>query len=119
MRGLQSLFTNLFPASVNSETERKGKKGAHLEQRDKAIACRYYYYIHIKRCRYDDGLMNLEKEFHITAGVITQRLASSTDFVKQLVALDEAKALTALKEEYPYYTWEPLKQPKKLLPKFK
>jgi len=103
LRGQQTLFTNIFPSSVKRDSDRKGTRNVFIEDRDIAIAHRYYYYIHIRRQRYDDTLVDLEKEFFITADVIGQRLTPYTDFLKELI--HKNTKLSALKRKYPHWTW--------------
>lgn len=74
-----------------------------LRQRGEALAARFYYHSHIKRLRYDDCLLNLEKEFFITNLYISQRLTARTELIKKLV--DKKANKRGLKKQYPHYDW--------------
>jgi hypothetical protein len=54
----------------------------HIDRRDDALAARFYFYHHIIRKRYDDILLELEKEFFLTPNVIIQRLAQRTEYMR-------------------------------------
>lgn len=103
MRGQQALYNSLFPSSITSEIENKGKRNVAIDDRDDAMACRYYYYVQIRRLRYDDCLVELYKEFFITPNVITQRLAKRTDLIKELIKTNAA--CSDLKKKYPQWVW--------------
>ncbi|MBY0244489.1 MAG: hypothetical protein K2Q03_03440 [Sphingobacteriaceae bacterium] len=102
MRG-QTTLTSILPSSVTSDSQRKGQRNVLIYQRDEALAYRYYYYAEIKRLRFDDCLLKLEKEFFITANVVSRRLVNQTDVVKKLVA-QKARA-TYFKKKYPHFSW--------------
>lgn len=103
IRGQQTLFTNIFPSSIKRDSERKGTRNVFIEDRDIAIAHRYYYYIHIRRQRYDDTLRDLEKEFFLTADYIIQRLTPCVELIKDLTHRNVKVSL--LKRKYPHWTW--------------
>ncbi|HTK22398.1 MAG TPA: hypothetical protein VL442_22930 [Mucilaginibacter sp.] len=102
MRGQTSII-NQLPISVTSNPANKGFRNVHLDKRDDALAARFYYYHHIKRMRYDDILLRLEKEFFITPGVITQRLQVRADFMKALS--NNNTDANKLRREYPQFSW--------------
>lgn len=102
LRGQQSIV-KVFPVSVIDKPENKGQKSVHISRRDEVLTARFYYYYHLKRMRYDDILLELEKEFFITPNVVVQRLSLTGDLAKQLVR-DEATT-TELKRQYPLFVW--------------
>lgn len=103
LRGHQS--TNLiYPTSVQSNPERKGHRNVHIERRDEVLTARFYYYYHIKRQRYDDILLDLEKEFFITPDVVVQRLRLTGDIAKELLKKDTTTS--DLKKLHPLYKWD-------------
>jgi hypothetical protein len=81
MRGTTAL-TSLFPSSIEAKSEQKGQRNVHIDRRDDALAARFYFYHHIIRKRYDDILLELEKEFFLTPNVIIQRLAQRTEYMR-------------------------------------
>jgi hypothetical protein len=102
-RGQNSLFTSLFPSSIQSDSNNQGKRNVLIEKRDEALICRYYYHAEIKRTRYDDCLSSLEKEFFITAGVITQRITLNLDTLKKIV--EQKASAYQLKKQFPHFDW--------------
>ena len=103
-RGQQSLFTTLFPTSVTPSTDSDSKgERLFIDKRDDAIAYRYYFYVQIKRLRYDDCLLHLESDFFIGSRSIVMRLDSRKDLLKGLIKQD-AK-VNVLKKEFPQFNW--------------
>ncbi|MGV3588108.1 MAG: hypothetical protein ACO1OF_13970 [Adhaeribacter sp.] len=103
MRGIQTLHTNLLPSAVIIGSNRKGQRNVHQKRRDDALAYRYYYHAQLLRKRYDDCLVSLEVEFHLTPAVIIQRLNTREPMLKELVSQKVTKE--ALKRKLPHYTW--------------
>ena len=103
MRGQHTLYSSIFPSAVVVEAPRKGQRNVHIDKRDEALACRYYYHAQILRRRYDDCLQHLELEFFITPSVIIQRLNDKQSLLKELVS--KKTTVAELKKQYPYYVW--------------
>lgn len=103
MRGQQSLFDNVFPSSVASNPDNQGRRNTLIDKRDECLVYRYYFHAEIKRKRYDDCLADLEKEFFITAGVITQRITLNLDLLKKVT--DKKANLLSLKRKFPHWNW--------------
>lgn len=104
MRGQQSLYSSLFPCSVNmSNPNNKGRRSVLMALRDEALCCRYYYHAEFKRLRYDDCLAALEKEFFITAGVAMQRLEKNVITLKDITT--RKPSISQLKDKYPSFNW--------------
>ena len=105
MRG-QQLYNSLFPCSVVDCSSNKGRRNVGLDDRNNALACRFFYYAEIKRLRYDDCLVNLSNEFFITPGVVYQILSEQSDFIKTIVGSGtKGAALNALNKKYPFFKW--------------
>jgi len=102
MRGNTAL-TSLFPTSVEGRLEKKGQRSVHLDRRDDALAARFYFYHHYIRKRYDDILLELEKEFFITPHVIIQRLNQRVDYLKELSR--KKTKVSSLKKMFPFFVW--------------
>lgn len=102
-RGQQNLFNQLFPSSIKPEPTSKSKRNAYLEDRNDALACRYFYLAHIQRKRYDDCLVQLSKEFFLTTGVIIQCLTTRQAYIKNLI--NSECTVIELKKRYPHYVW--------------
>lgn len=102
-RGQQALFTTLFPTSVTPpDSDTKGER-LFIDKRDDALAYRYYFYVQIKRLRYDDCLLHLESDFFIGSRSIVLRLDSRKDLLKILIKQD-AK-VSVLKKKFPQFNW--------------
>lgn len=78
-------LTKILPTSLVINSANKGKRSVYMVERDNAIAARFYYLSHLRRLRYDDCLMRLEKEFFLTALYISQRLPERSEYIKTLV----------------------------------
>ena len=102
LRGQQTV-ASLLPSSIINKPQNKGHRNVYIEERNEALVHRYYYYNHIKRLRYDDCLINLEKEFFITTNVILQHLVSYGELLKQLGI--ENHDLKYLRKKYPLFVW--------------
>ena len=102
MRGQQAILS-LFPSAIEPKPEQKGQRNVHIDRRDDALAIRFYYYHHIKRMRFDDIFIALETEFFITPGVINQRLALRSDFMKVLGS--KQPNINELRRMLPFYAW--------------
>jgi len=98
MRGRQSLFTDIFPASLKPT-----KRQTLLAKRDRDMAHRYYYHVHLCRLRYDDVLMNLSDEFYLTPDFIVERLSSVSDLLKEIVA--KQPSLADLRKALPHFSF--------------
>jgi hypothetical protein len=103
MRGKQALYETLIPSSIEEQGQ-KSCRNAFLEERDDALAHRYYYYAHLCRLRYDDCLNALSREFFLTPNVIIQRLTLRTELIRQLVSEDKQPG--ELRRLYGWYNWE-------------
>lgn len=103
MRGQQSLYSSLFPSAVSGDPNNKGRRNVLMELRDEALCSRYYYHAEIKRTRYDDCLLALEKEFFITAGVAMQRLEKNLVTLKEITI--RKPPIAYFKEKYPSFNW--------------
>jgi hypothetical protein len=102
MRGKNTLYNDIIPSSIQ-ERGRKSHRNTFLEERDDALAHRYYFYAYLCRCRYDDCLVNLSREFFLSHNVIIQRLNKRTDLIKELVGANTNQ--TELKRMYGHLNW--------------
>lgn len=102
MRGKNTLYNAIIPSSLPDDG-RKGQRNTYLEQRDDAMACRFYFHAHLCRLRYDDCLLNLSREFFLSHNVIVQRLQDRTDLIKRLVK--EGATAQELRKEYGFFRW--------------
>ncbi|RYF26603.1 MAG: hypothetical protein EOO42_01065 [Flavobacteriales bacterium] len=93
---------------MTSDPSRRGVCNVGTDRRDEALVYRYYYYIEIQRTRYDDVLLDLEKEFFITPSNIVQRLGLKHDLLKQII--EQKPKIPKFKKLYPHMVWMPKKR---------
>ncbi|MBA3901485.1 MAG: hypothetical protein H0X62_14990 [Bacteroidetes bacterium] len=105
MRGQKSLFSDLFHvASVKKEKQRP--RNYFQPERNQALVHRYYYHAEINRLRYDDCLLQLEKEFYLTTPRLIVILTESSELLNE-VAL-EKPSVKELENKFPHFTWKNL-----------
>jgi hypothetical protein len=102
MRGKNALYNDLIPTSIK-EVGQKSQRNTFLEERDDALAYRYYFHAHLCRSRYDDSLVALSREFFLSHNVIIQRLSGRTELIKSLIAADFQPG--ELRKLFPYFVW--------------
>jgi hypothetical protein len=99
-RGSQALMGII---SNEPTTSVKHVKGRYKEERDDAIACRFFYWGHIKERRYDVCCARISKEYFVSELVVGQILLNRQSFIKQL-RLDGIKRAD-LQRRYPWLNW--------------
>jgi hypothetical protein len=100
-RGHHALMA-LVSTDLNVSTE-KHVKGRFMDERDDALACRFFYYGHLIGNRYDLCLARLSKEFYLSELVIGQRLLKRQEFIKQLRI--DGTTRRRLHKRYPHLNW--------------
>ena len=101
MQGQQLLFNGLIGNS--SPVRKSAPQTEATARRDEKLAYRYYYHIEIQRTRYDDVLLELEKEFDISSSIVVKCLKVRYDLLKQL--LETKPPIGKLQKLFPYYVW--------------
>jgi hypothetical protein len=81
----------------------KHQKSVYTTERDKALAIRFFYYSYLLEKRYDACLRFLSKEFFLSETVISQRLMSKQEYIKQIREANTSKAI--LRRDYPQFNW--------------
>ncbi|WP_145859065.1 hypothetical protein [Pedobacter suwonensis] len=100
IRGSQTL-TSIFPPAP--EAKNKGKRNVYALDRDTCMSYRFYYYYHLERKRFDDAILDMEKEFFISGRTIADRLTENNELLKD-IALN-APSRKQLKQRYPHFNW--------------
>jgi hypothetical protein len=103
MRGQQKLFNNIFLSKMEVTTPDNKPRNVFMPERNEALYHRYYYYVDIKRMRFDDALNQLEKEFFITNFQIRKLLTKQTDRISDLHS--KKTSIKELKIKYPFFIW--------------
>lgn len=102
IRGTQTI-SSIFNTPIKPEKSRKSQKGVYTEERDICLCYRYYYHYEIVRDRPDDVLLNMEKEFFISATTIMARLVDYAGLLKDIV--NNKPTRSQLKKKYPQFVW--------------
>jgi hypothetical protein len=101
LRGNKTLMGIVSNEVTISST--KHVKGCFTDDRDEALACRFFYHGHLIGKRYDVCLAALSKEFFLSELVIGQRLMKRQAFLKELrLKNTTGKDLQIL---YPFFNW--------------
>jgi hypothetical protein len=79
------------------------KRNTLLDQRDDALAHRFYYHAVLCRLRYDDCLANLAAEFFIDPAYIVRRLALRMDMIHSLK--QSKTSVRDLSRIYAHWNW--------------
>lgn len=82
----------------------KHVKGCFTDERDDALACRFFYWSYLIEKRYDAALANLSREFYLSETVIAKRLMERQQFIKQLRVDNMSRK--DLKEKYPHFDFK-------------
>lgn len=102
MRGSNTLYRSLL-AIEPPQTNGTGKR-VYLDQRDDALAYRYYYYAELKQLGYERSLSILEREFYLSQRAVILRLEQRTGLIKQ--AVRERVRVADLRGLFPHYNWK-------------
>lgn len=93
------------PISVTPGEENISKRKMRVNDRNKVMIARYYYWTEIRRRRFDDVMTILsEQEFFIEERTISNALLDLSDYLDELY--EKKKDLWELKKEYPNWNWE-------------
>lgn len=101
MKGENVLYKNTVQSSLPQGGHTK--KGPYQDDRLDMLACRFYYHTSICRLRYDDCLVQLEKEFCVSHRTITRLLKERLATINIMV--EEQTKTGDLKKRYPWYDW--------------
>ncbi len=108
MRGQQSLFSNLFVATLEKGSDKQRPRNYYQPERNEALVHRYYFHAEMNRLRYDDCIAQLEKEFHITSPRIISVLTQSHGMIESVI--NSKPTLKELENKFPWYSWRVLKR---------
>lgn len=102
MRGSRTL-TVLFPDPEENTSSGRGRSAELIEQRDRKMVARFYFYIRIKGLAFEVTIRQLVREFDLSERRIIDLLTEKADLVSQYV--NQEPAISSLKEEYPFLRW--------------
>ena len=103
MRGQNALYNDIIPSPFPEASGEKIKRNNYMNERDEAMAHRYYYYAHLLRRNYTDCIFHLHQEFFLTTTVTIERLIAQNDCIKQLIKANLTPV--ELKKRYGYFNW--------------
>ena len=97
MRGIQALYnTYLEPPAISA--------GNTAGRRNALLAARFYYYMHIKKLRFDAILVNLQNEFFLSESRIVDLLNDNKPMLDSY--MNHKPEARELKREYCWLVWE-------------
>lgn len=106
-RGSQKLFSNLLfeDAPTTTTTRTIGRDKKLIDQRDKKLVHRHYYYLKLQSLQYPKILENLSLEFDLAEYTIAERLQYENNYrlLKRLI-LDKT-TVQQLRKSYPFLSW--------------
>lgn len=107
MRGKQKLYHNL-----RATEKAKRRRNELLPIRNRALACRYYYYLFILRYQYEDTLRALTREFYIAESTIVKILQE--DDILQIIEnhIENKPDIKDFQNDYPQWLWRALTHPR-------
>lgn len=106
MRGERTLFGDLFAQTETIETvEKKQQRPRNYFQpeRNTALVYRYYFHAELNRKRYDDCLIELEKEFYLTTPRIIVILTECNNMLKSVIT--QKPSIKELEQMLPHFNW--------------
>jgi len=87
-----------------ADRKRRGRSVEMMEQRNRKLAYRYYYYTKFLKYGYDQTLAVLRHEFDLTECTLGQWIEDNRDL---LVAVrSENPSIGKMKQKYPYLRWD-------------
>ncbi len=98
-RGKHILYNSLIKKAKAGKINRKN----YIENRNDALACRYYFHADVNRLRYDDCLTTLAAEFFISPDSIVKCLMLRVGYIKRLS--DKSITTAELRKLYPHFNW--------------
>lgn len=101
-KGKQLLYNTLVENSLTTTGE-KHQRNTGIEDRRDVMAHRYYFYANINRLRYDDCLLNLQKEFFLQPDTIVVELKLRLDLINQLIY--DQITTAELRKKYNWFNW--------------
>ena len=104
MLGKNKLYDNLVSSSIPDRSGEKIKRNHFSDERDEAMAYRYYFHAELERRRYDDCLVTLSHLFFLTENYISEILMKNYELVRRL-AYEDKPTLEELRKKYPQYNW--------------
>ncbi len=100
------------PAKARRQMRTPGRSGLDIcsrrervEQRNRVMIARYYYWTELKRRRFDDVLKILaDREFFIDERTVSNAILDNTELFNRL--LDEGADSKSLRRDYPGFDWD-------------
>lgn len=105
MRGEKTLFGDLFSHTEPVETVEKKQRPRNYYQpeRNTALVYRYYFHAELNRKRYDDCLLELEKEFYLTTPRLIVILNECHTMLRTVIG--EKPSVKELEQKFPHLNW--------------
>jgi len=103
MRGQKTLFADLFETSLTPK-EKQRPRNYFLPERNEALVYRYYFHAEVNRLRYDDCLVNLEREFYLTTPRLIVVLSCNSDLLSEIIK--KRPSTRELETKFPHFSWK-------------
>ena len=99
------LFDELnYDSSKISKYDFRGRSKILIEERNRCLCFRYWYYSKRHKNRYDDVLKCLSKEFYLSEMTVTNLISKNSISIKRVY--EENPKINELKIEFDYLTWK-------------
>lgn len=101
MKG-QRLFNDLMKAGMTAPVKR-GRNDELNHERNACLAARYYYYGHLKECKYEEIISLLVREFFISPSRINRIVQDHADKISEM----KTQKITRYKlgQTWPHLKW--------------
>lgn len=106
MRGERSLFNEMFGAEADEQAKntKQRPRNVLMPERNTLLLYRFYFCINIHRMRYDDTLLQLEREFFIVQARIVAVMVQNEVQLHNIVKHEKPDSKT-LARLYPHINW--------------
>ncbi len=103
MRGEQVIFKNISEIDSIPKQVKKGRNRELLNERNRALINRYYYYKSSSTLRYEAILSKLRCEFYLSQVTIVEIITANVD---ELVSIQKIKpSISTLKKDFQHFNW--------------
>lgn len=97
------LFRELTSDGECSLSVKKGRNSELLRQRDEMLGYRYWFYVRIKKMRYDIVMKQLSMEFCISKRRVGDIVIEKSSFIKNIS--ERGTTIHEVKKMYPHLNW--------------
>lgn len=103
-RGIRNFEKLTNPEGIATAQPKKGRAKELIEERNKLLFYRYYFYARLHRLKYETVLDKLSGEFFISKRTVTILMEQHSLLAKQI--FDEKKTIKELQKRYNNLLWK-------------